>query len=29
MLYQPTYCFFEKKPTIDMNFINDGQQKMF
>ena len=19
------YCFFEKKPAIDINFINDGQ----
>ncbi len=24
-----TYCFFEKKPTIDVNFINDGQLEIF
>lgn len=23
------YCFFEKKPAIDLSFINDGQLKMF
>lgn len=23
------YCFFEKKPTIDVNFINDGQLAIF
>ena len=23
------YCFFEKKPTIDVNFINDGQLTIF
>lgn len=23
------YCFFEKKPAIDVNFINDGQLRMF
>lgn len=24
-----TYCFFEKKPAIDVNFINDGQLTIF
>lgn len=24
-----TYCFFEKKHVIDMNFFNDGQFIMF
>lgn len=23
------YCFFEKKPAIDINFINDGQLNLF
>lgn len=23
------YCFFEKKPAIDVNFINDGQLAIF
>lgn len=23
------YCFFEKKPAIDINFINDGQLNFF
>ena len=23
------YCFFEKKPTIDVNFVNDGQLAIF
>lgn len=23
------YCFFEKKPAIDINFINDGQLDLF
>ncbi len=23
------YCFFEKKPAIDVNFINDGQLTIF
>ena len=23
------YCFFEKKPAIDVNFINDGQLSIF
>ena len=23
------YCFFEKKPAIDVDFINDGQLQMF
>mgnify|MGYP000171588294 CR=1 FL=1 len=23
------YCFFEKKPAIDVNFINDGQLEIF
>lgn len=23
------YCFFEKKPAIDVNFINDGQPIIF
>ncbi len=23
------YCFFEKKPAIDVNFINDGQLTLF
>ena len=24
-----TYCFFEKKPAIDVSFINDGQLEIF
>ena len=24
-----TYCFFEKKPTIDVNFVNNGQLAIF
>ena len=24
-----TYCFFEKKPAINVNFVNDGQLAMF
>ena len=24
-----TYCFFEKKPAIDVSFINDGQLSIF
>lgn len=24
-----TYCFFDKKPVIDINFINDGQLTIF
>ncbi len=23
------YCFFEKKPAIDVKFVNDGQLAMF
>ncbi len=23
------YCFFEKKPAIDVNFVNDGQLSIF
>ena len=23
------YCFFEKKPAIEVNFINDGQLTIF
>ena len=23
------YCFFDKKPAIDISFINDGQLKLF
>ena len=23
------YCFFEKKPAIDINFINDGKLNLF
>ena len=23
------YCFFEKKPVIDVNFVNDGQLSIF
>ena len=23
------YCFFEKKPAIEVNFINDGQLSIF
>ena len=23
------YCFFEKKPAIDINFVNDGQLSIF
>ena len=23
------YCFFEKKPAIDVNFVNDGQLAIF
>ena len=23
------YCFFEKKPAIDVEFINDGQLSLF
>ena len=23
------YCFFEKKPAIDLEFINDGQLSLF
>lgn len=23
------YCFFEKKPTIDVSYINEGQLRMF
>jgi len=23
------YCFFEKKPAIDVNFVNDGQLTIF
>ena len=23
------YCFFEKKPAIDLYFVNDGQLSMF
>lgn len=23
------YCFLEKKPAIDVNFINDGQLELF
>ena len=23
------YCFFEKKPAIDVSFVNDGQQVYF
>ena len=23
------YCFFEKKPAINVNFVNDGQLAMF
>lgn len=23
------YCFFEKKPAIDVNFVNDGQLEIF
>lgn len=24
-----TYCFFKKKPAIDINFIDDGQLDIF
>lgn len=23
------YCFFKKKPAIDVNFVNDGQLSIF
>lgn len=23
------YCFFDKKPAIDVDFINDGQLRLF
>lgn len=23
------YCFFEKKPAIELEFVNDGQLQMF
>ncbi|MEO3502575.1 IS982 family transposase, partial [Phocaeicola vulgatus] len=23
------YCFFEKKPAIDVNLVNDGQLSIF
>ena len=23
------YCFFEKKPAIDVEFVNDGQLSLF
>jgi len=23
------YCFFEKKPAIDVKFVNDGQLSIF
>ena len=25
----PNYCFFEKKPAIEVEFINDGQLTLF
>ena len=25
----PAYCFFEKKPAIEVEFVNDGQLTLF
>ena len=29
LLYITTYCFLEKKPAIDIRFINDKQLVLF